>query len=261
MITEEQIEIWRAQHEHIYSIEIDDVTFVYRMLNREEYGLILEMNPDDDRMEEIVCEVACLYPEGFNFRSSEGFATVLSQAIMEQSGLTQGQAQQMLQLFREDIMTEESQIDCVIKEAFPEFVLEDIARWTVPKTMFYLSRAEWVIHVLRGGPRLYPYTPEEQKAIDEYNKLMDMPPALRQQMLMQKQAEEKKKRMAKLTEGPQEREERAPADQPENGELSQEELEAMLGVDLSNDSMKDLLKKGGLPEERWFASENEIGRE
>lgn len=255
MYTPEQVEQWKEEYSDIFSVTIMDQVFVYRLITRSEYGLILDMDLSPGEHEEVICQVATLYPTDFNFKVVAGYADSLGVLIMEGSGLMKGQAEELLEAYREIIETDsDSQADCIIHEAFPEFSIEEIPHWTIPKTMYYLSRAEWILQSLRGVPlRMDSETaPQDQQ----------MPPEMVQQLHRQRMS-------------PQQRAESSPLANPsavanppaarENGdtsrkELSQAEVERIMSeatgqrIDLGTDSSKEEL----YPELGWFKSESNL---
>ncbi len=237
MYDQQLIDQWKEEHDVVYAIDILDQNFVYRKLYRDEYSIILGMDLDDTGVENMICDTAVLWPENISFSEiEEGIGFRLSQEIMKASALMQGQADQMLQFFREDMQIRDSQVDCIIKEAFPEFDIEEIARWTIEKTMFYLSRAEYILIAIRGVPlnNIVPQLEEPQEA----------PP--QRPMSPQERAER-----SALAQPEPTQEKKEPEKSNGRVELSEEELSKMLNTDLRKNTLNNF---DNLPEMGWFRS-------
>lgn len=143
---------WKEKHEDLFQLELSDYSFVFRVLNRQEYQEMAYVAADECELQEMICEVAVLYPP-YDFRNGlGGIASALSTHIMDQSFLREGQAKDLLSYFRAEMTQFDAQCDCLIHEAFPNFTLEEISTWTVKKTLYYLSRAEFIVRNLRGIP-------------------------------------------------------------------------------------------------------------
>jgi hypothetical protein len=142
---------WKQAYGDIYQMEILGQHFIFRSLGREEYKGIVLMDLELGDFQEAICFSAIIYPEQYDYsRGIAGIAEVLSDGVLDASGLHLGQAKELLDGFREEMFNYDYQVDVLIHEAFPEFSLEEIATWPVRKTMFYLSRAEWILERLKG---------------------------------------------------------------------------------------------------------------
>lgn len=151
---EDNIKQWKKIYEQVLTVEIHGQHFVYRPLSRFEFRRISELEIDDGDKEEIICSVATLFPESYDFVNDVPAAipTQLTNLILEASGLSSPEETlNILTFYRDQMLDIDSQIDCIIKEAFPEFDLEDIPHWTIKQAYFYFSRAEWILANLRGS--------------------------------------------------------------------------------------------------------------
>ncbi|AOQ24715.1 hypothetical protein MTAT_20600 [Moorella thermoacetica] len=155
---ERQLLEWSKQYGRLEYSEIAGQEFIWRLLTRGEYKRLVaaEMEPADK--EELVCQTCVLFPQDYDFSSClAGIPTTLAREILEKSGFPyNGEpnplGKKMLDTFRAEMDVIDNQIDCVIVEAFPRLTLEEVADWSLEKTMYYLSRAEWILHHLRGLP-------------------------------------------------------------------------------------------------------------
>lgn len=142
---------WKQAYGDIYQMEILGQHFIFRALGREEYKGIVLMDLELGEFQEAICFASIIYPQDFDYtKGIAGIAEVMSDGILDASGLHLGQAKELLDNFRDEMFNYDYQVDVLIHEAFPEFTLEEIATWPVRKTMFYLSRAEWILSNLKG---------------------------------------------------------------------------------------------------------------
>jgi hypothetical protein len=227
MNLQDLIQQWKQMYEAVYSITILNQDFIFRVIGREEYKAILEQDLSIGQFQEEICRVAVLYPQDFDYREGlAGIAETLSNAILEMSGLHQGQAKALLDQYRDEMMIFDYQVDCIIHEAFPQYSIEEIQNWSVKKMMYYLSRAEWILKNLRGVPLLSMEDILQQQETE--NPVQPQPPSV---------------------------------EQKQNGSLSKEEVEALLSqkegrpISLDNESK---LGQDLFPELSWFKAEEEL---
>jgi hypothetical protein len=229
MYTQEDLQLWKSMYEDVYSVPIMNQEFVFRTLGREEYKNILDKDLPIAEEQELVCQTAVLYPEGFDFKHSPaGYAATLSNLILEYSYLLPGQAKKILDQYREEMMIFDYQADCIIHEAFPEFKIEEIPQWPMKKMMYYLSRAEWVLMNLRGVP-LVPVDQQLAEALEGQDQTQQNTPQQHTQVT-------------------------------QNGQLSKEEVERMLSQATGQRiSLNHETKVGELmPELSWFKAEEQL---
>lgn len=254
MIAMQQIIEWKKQYSELYTIDILDYTFVFRPIGREEYKQIIIENVDLGVFQELLCARVVIYPKDYDFTTGlAGIAEVLSDAILKASGLLPGQSFELLQQYREEMENFDYQVDCVIHEAFPEFTLEEISTWSPKKTMYYLSRAEWILQNLKGVQIAY-FDENQKQAMQQQEQVMQ------QTQQVQPQAPQPREIRKELTEFQQpEKPKQKPNNIPSGPVQSEEEVLAMLastGMKVSNpitDIGSDVL-----PELNWFSYKDEL---
>ena len=167
----ELFEKFSDQYSQVFMESVDDQVFIFKALGRKDFKDLVESKEVNDcAKEEIVCELCTLYPKNYDFENCEeaGLPTELCRIILDHSLLkSSDQLQKAIHYFRDKL--EESldeQITCVIHEAFPEFPVEDIANWDVVKTADYMTRAEYILHNLRGVPLTPVQIAPEQEDCD-----------------------------------------------------------------------------------------------
>jgi hypothetical protein len=155
----------------------DAGVFIYKTLGRKDFRTVIE-NKDltfCDK-EEIICNMCTLYPQNYDFANCEmgGLPTLLSNRIIELSLLGDVKKQvNAIHYFRDKISNDlDEQINLVIHEAFPEFTIDEIANFDAEKAAEYMTRAEYILHNLRGVP-LSP-TGVDYQDLNEQNNQMSM---------------------------------------------------------------------------------------
>jgi hypothetical protein len=145
------------RYRNVFIVQIMDETYIYRAIGRAEYRDILD-DPQFSSLqkEEMICSQCLLYPDPENYSWDDlpaGIPSELAKEIIKQSFLDSIERRRNLtEFYRAEMLDLDNQITCIISEAFPGLDIEDIERWDVEKTTKYLSRAEWVLHQLRGLP-------------------------------------------------------------------------------------------------------------
>lgn len=143
-------EKYKAMNETVYQIEFENLIFIFRPLGRLEYAEIALEELDEGEMQEAICQESVLYPKDYDFtKGLAGIPEVLSENILDASGLKQGQIFDILMDYREEMDNFDFQIDSIIHEVYPEYAIEEIESWPVRKTLYYYSRAEWVMRNVR----------------------------------------------------------------------------------------------------------------
>jgi len=131
--------------------------FIFKSLGRKDFRELRDSDAINDyAKEEIICEQCVLYPKGFDFENCDeaGLPTQLANLILEKSLLkSSDQLAKAIHYFRDRLWdTTDEQLTCIIHEAFPEYTIEEIANWDVMKTAEYMTKAEYILHKLRGIP-------------------------------------------------------------------------------------------------------------
>ena len=152
----QQIQNWKEKYWDIYYIEICEEQFLFREISCHEYRTgIRVFDQDTVSLEEYICKVCVLEPPDYDFAGcTAGIPTVLSNIILNESGFGEpikpNRLNDYMEKFRADMQLVNNQMSCVIKEAFPNFSLEEIENWPMQKIAWYFSRAEFILHEFRG---------------------------------------------------------------------------------------------------------------
>lgn len=191
-------------------------TFVYRLLGREEYEGLMQNNLTDEELLEAICYL-CVEDDYPFSDGMAGIPEVLGNAILEGSGYLDGQAEFMLGMFRAEVQGNPNvQRDCIIAEAFPNIEIEEIANWPLTKQLWYYARAEYIMQ-LRGRP-IREVSLEEQQVTQRVREA-PVPQAKMEDLSFQAPVQQQAP-VASSETNPQR-------------ELTEAEVMAMLGVDMS----------------------------
>lgn len=149
-----QLEKWREEYHAIYVSEVNDIEFIWRGLSRAEYKKAMEWYPDDYDRAEFVCRLCILEPQvdDWSIEIPAGIPETITQHILTESGFSDGsnKIKQLRLQYDAEMDRFENQVSCIIREVYSEFTLDEIENWPIEKTMWYFSRAKWVLGTLRG---------------------------------------------------------------------------------------------------------------
>jgi hypothetical protein len=154
--TKRQLKEWRDMYGPIFPVTVEDREFYCREISRREYKDITERYEDAYEQEEELCRLCVLFPKDPDFNGLyAGLPTALAAEILKESGF--GDSPKVMELvnkYRNEMNDFLNQVSCIIHEAFPILDLEEIEGWSLEKTLWYLSRAEWKLKQFRGiGPQ------------------------------------------------------------------------------------------------------------
>lgn len=156
----------KKEYDDVFYIQIEGENFIFRPLTRFEYEEIL-VNRDlrEDVMSEVVCEIATLYPEEYNFSTPHmaGIPEALSNQIIYYSAFEDPDyIDQVLAEKRED-MNENvfTMMENVIAVAFPNIDIEEIKNMNAYKIIDYYARASWIIRNMYANVKIPDQIPGE----------------------------------------------------------------------------------------------------
>lgn len=247
---------WKQEYGELYQMQIQEQHFIFRPLGREEYKQIILMDLHLGDFQEAICFQAMIYPADYDYsKGIAGIAEVMSDSILDASGLHVGQAKVLLEEFRTEMWNYDYQVDCMIHEAFPEYTLEEIATWPIRKTMYYLSRAEWILQTLKGVPlQMIDEQIKQDMYMQEQEEAPTPPPP------KEPQAPYKREIRKELVEAPEIKERpKQQAQTPDGGIQTEEELLAMLsGAGAKVSKPITDLENEQKPELNWFGYMDEL---
>lgn len=149
----EQLREWHEIHGHIYTTEVNEVTFFFRALTKAEMEIAKKVYKDDYERTEYVCKAAVIEPvvEDYSLEIFAGIPEVLCRIILDESGFTDPQkVKVMIAKWEHRMLDVENQLPLVIKEAFQDIPLSEIEGWTMNKITEHYVKAKWLLENLRG---------------------------------------------------------------------------------------------------------------
>lgn len=152
MLSQEEIAKLKQEYEHIYATELLGIIYIWRRLTKAEYARIDTMDATDEEKEELACQLCILHPFINYDHCPAGIPSTLIDQILIESGFDEQRSHEILQEYRHDMSTLESQMEAIIMCAYPNLTVEEMDHWDVPKTLRYFTRAEWILTVLQGIP-------------------------------------------------------------------------------------------------------------
>lgn len=171
--SEEQFQLFLKQAKvefgEVFLVEVEDETFVFRTLTRREYKEILQISDDKDMAEELICQMAVVYPKELNFaRGEAGLPSLLAPFIVNESGFGDMQkSHAYFDMYRARMGSFEMQAEAAIQAAFPHITEEDMQEWTVEKLMRTLAKAEWILSNVHGYPISFEQMTQEGEAEEQ----------------------------------------------------------------------------------------------
>lgn len=141
------------EHETLYFSEIGGQIFIYMPLSRKKYKKIMSNTElSSFEQEDEICKAALLWPEDFDFDNCHaGIPPALYQEIITKSFLTNfSDMIYLIEAYREEAEELDSQMTCIISEAFPNYTVEEIEEWDMLKFTRMFTKSEWKLKNLRS---------------------------------------------------------------------------------------------------------------
>lgn len=166
----------------VFMVEAEDEIFLFRLLTRQEYKEILMIADNKDIAEELICQLAVVYPQGLNFsQGSAGLPPLIAPQIVNESGFGDMQKSHIyFENYRSRMNMFEMQAEAAIQAAFPSITEEEMQEWTVEKLMRTLAKAEWILKNVKGYPIEFTNQEEESEGEEEPPTMKDIGNELRQ---------------------------------------------------------------------------------
>ena len=142
-----------AEYGNICFAEYNGEIYIYKLLSRKSYkNLISNPNLTQIEKEDEVCKECILWPRDFDPDEYEaGMPTYLFEQIMTNSFLTSVDDMiTLIEVSREETEQLDSQMSCIISEAFPNYSMEEIEEWDMIKFCKMFTKAEWKLKSLRS---------------------------------------------------------------------------------------------------------------
>lgn len=144
----------KVQFGEVFLVEVEEDNYLFRTLTRSEYQEILQVSDDKDMAEELICQLAVIYPAGLNFATGDaGLPSLIAPSVVNESGFGEMNKSHMyFHMYRQRMDSFEMQAEAAIQAAFPNITEEEMQTWTVEKLMRTLAKAEWILKNVKGYP-------------------------------------------------------------------------------------------------------------
>jgi hypothetical protein len=90
--------------------------------------------------------------EDYSLEIYAGVPDSLCILILEESGFTTDASKinRLIAEYEGQLNQVDNRIPCIIKEVFQDVSFEEIENWPLEKTLYYYTRAKWILQNLRG---------------------------------------------------------------------------------------------------------------
>lgn len=142
-----------SEYGNICFAEYNNEIYIYKLLSRKAYkNLISNPSLTQIEKEDEVCKECILWPRDFDPDEYDaGMPTYLFEEIMSNSFLTGVDDMiSLIEVSRDEAEQLDSQMSCIINEAFPNYSMEEIEEWDMIKFCKMFTKAEWKLKSLRS---------------------------------------------------------------------------------------------------------------
>lgn len=136
----------------LFHVIICDQEFIFRNINSMEYSDAQELALDEKELQEIVCSIALVYPEEYDFHTSpyagiseEMYPVIVKHSDFEGQSIVKRYTKHKLELnsFNEQAMA-------MVKAAMPEYTYDTMETWPLSKLIKEAVRAEYILKEIKG---------------------------------------------------------------------------------------------------------------
>jgi hypothetical protein len=146
----------KRKYGNIYSVEIKNITLVFRELTFKEYNQVLYYQELDDSssadLEDIILQFAIVYPENFDInRIPPGNVSTLSEDILELSGITSARvAKQVLENKRSEATEVKNLMKAFVLATISSYSPDQLEEMTFSQLAEKVALAEKIIEIKQG---------------------------------------------------------------------------------------------------------------
>jgi len=156
----------KKEYDDIFYIEIEGEDFIFRPLTRFEYEeLLVKRELREDILSEVVCDIAILYPEEYDFNNPHiaGAPESLCNQIVYYSAFDDPDyIDQILAEKKEELNNNVfTMMENVIAVAFPNINVNDIKDMNAYEVIDYYARASWIVRNMYANIKIPQQIPGE----------------------------------------------------------------------------------------------------
>ena len=156
------IDSWVDSYRRIGDYTLDEVPFFIRPITRETFKFI--KTKKESEVEQLLCEYAMLWPEGYSFGGDEepaGIISTLAGHVLEISGFTTKSAEELFAYWQEQVLEQDERWDLLIQRAFPGISFLDLGNMLGDEYFHYLAAATFLMRVQLKTASNPEYSPDE----------------------------------------------------------------------------------------------------
>jgi hypothetical protein len=156
MIDSELIFNFKKKYGNIYSVNVKNITLIFRELTFKEYSQVLSYQDLDDSssvdLEDLILSFGIIYPEDFDiYKIPPGNVSSLAQDILDLSGITSAKiAKQTLDLKRAEASEVKNVMKAFVLAAIASYSPEDLENMTFSELAEKVALAEKIIEIKQG---------------------------------------------------------------------------------------------------------------
>lgn len=156
MIDSELIFNFKKKYGNIYSVNVKNITLIFRELTFKEYSQVLSYQDLDDSssadLEDLILSFGIIYPENFDiYKIPPGNVSSLAQDILDLSGITSAKiAKQTLDLKRAEASEVKNIMKAFVLAAIASYSPEDLENMTFSELAEKVALAEKIIEIKQG---------------------------------------------------------------------------------------------------------------
>lgn len=144
---------WKEMYGEVFSTQVGEHDFYFRLLTYNEYSTIKEKAQDEVEADEMICSLCVIDPtiEDWSEQIFAGYTDTLARLIKEESLIIskangEGDVRDMIEQGMEEIESSfMMQLPVIIAKAFPQYRIEELEKFTLRKQIDLYVKAAWAI--------------------------------------------------------------------------------------------------------------------
>lgn len=146
---------WKDEYGYIQFVVMEDIEFYFRLITRDEYRLLKQVETNDFKVDEMIVKLCVLDPtiEDWTEDIYAGFSSTLARLILEESLIipkgkqAAGYIEEVVTKEYNKVMNNfELQMPAIIAKAFPAYRLEEIESWSLTKQVKRYAQAIYILN-------------------------------------------------------------------------------------------------------------------
>lgn len=157
----------------LFYVGICEKDYVFRNISKREFLEAQELAVTDYDFNEIICEIAIVYPENMSFENCiAGIPDTIAPVVIKHSDFEGNSIIHRYVQQKAKINTFEEQAMAMVKAAMPEFTYSVMEHWPLSKLIQEATRAEYILKEIKGVNiewKINEDEAEEEKQEEEFD--------------------------------------------------------------------------------------------